>query len=82
MSLGPNVPLANDTAAIVIEKTTPATPTIDPAIIDKTTRAVSVSIGWKPKRPELMSLAELWSIPIVTNARPMDASKNATGMHQ
>jgi hypothetical protein len=82
MNLGPNVPLANDTATIVIEKTTPTTPTIDPAIIAKTTRAVSVSIGWKPKRPELMSLAELWSIPIVTNARPMDASKNATGMHQ
>ena len=40
---GPNAPLANETATIVIENETPAMPMIDPAMVDSNACALS---GW------------------------------------
>ena len=43
ISRGPKDPLAKDTATIVIENETPATPMIDPAIVDNNACALA---GW------------------------------------
>ena len=49
---GPKLPLANETATIVIENTVPATPMIEPPTVTSTARAPSVCV-WlsQPKRP-------------------------------